>query len=46
VDGSTTSVSLKQALRSEGYPEEGQLNGFRIMRQLTKLIADAKAKRA
>ncbi|MBA2589135.1 MAG: hypothetical protein H0U98_11010 [Alphaproteobacteria bacterium] len=35
---------IKQALRSEGYPEEGQLHGQIVTKQLSKLIADAKAK--
>lgn len=35
---------LKAKLRSEGYRENGQVYGRTMMAQLTKLIADAKAK--
>ncbi len=37
-------LEIKQALRSEGYPDEGQLQGQTVTKQLSKLIADAKAK--
>jgi 20S proteasome alpha/beta subunit len=35
---------LKNKLRSEGYPEDGQLYGRTLMAQLMKLIAEANAK--
>jgi hypothetical protein len=35
---------IKQALRAEGYTEKGQLYGHAVIKQLSTLIADAKAK--
>jgi len=34
---------LKNQLRREGYPENGQVYGRTLMAQLMKLIAEAKA---
>jgi hypothetical protein len=43
--GRVRSVSeVRAALRSEGYPEDGQLSGTTISKQLAKLIAAAKPK--
>jgi hypothetical protein len=39
-----TMLEMRQALRSEGYSEEGQLHGRSIINQLMKLMAEAKAK--
>jgi hypothetical protein len=39
-----TVLEVKQALQAEGYPEEGQLYGLTMTKQLSKLIAAAKAK--
>ena len=37
-------AELRQALRQEGFPEDGQLYGNSIGRQLAKIISDTKEK--
>lgn len=45
--GHVSGVSeIRAALRAEGYPEEGQLHGGSIQKQLMKLIAKAKAEKS
>lgn len=37
-------TELKKKLRSEGYPDDGQLYGRTLLAQLMKLITEANAK--
>jgi hypothetical protein len=38
-----SAYEIKQTLKAEGYPEDGQLHGMTISRQLGRIIAAAKA---
>jgi hypothetical protein len=40
----TNITDLRTALRSEGYPNDGQLNSSTVLRQLSKLIAASKGR--